>query len=61
MTNPDFNKTVYQKPANFAQKSQKSKEFDDTGDRWAYWPETYGVDPDPTYHDVHFMTRPDFN
>ena len=34
--------------------------LDDADDRWAYWPKT-GRDPDPKYHDVHFMTRPDFN
>ena len=34
--------------------------MDDSIDRWVYWPKT-GQDPNPKYHDVHFMLRPDFN
>jgi len=71
MVRPDFNQTVYHK-ASLAQRDsntedyqnlaqQKSQDIDDTGDRWAHWWQTYGHDPDPFYHDVHFMTRPDFN
>ena len=33
---------------------------DDTGTRWVTWMETYGRDPNPEYHDVHYMARPDF-
>ena len=33
--------------------------MDDDVDRWAYW--RNGKDPNPGYHDVHYMLRPDFN
>lgn len=58
MAHPDFPSTVYPKPPSFAQKRTEDV-VDDEVDRWAYW--RNGKDPNPGYHDVHYMTRPDFN
>lgn len=59
MAHPDFPNTVYQKPLpSFAQKDKKDV-VDDEVDKWVYW--KGGKDPNPKYHDVHYMIRPDFN
>lgn len=33
---------------------------DDTGTRWVTFMKSYGRDPNPFYHDVHYLARPDF-
>ena len=60
MTRPDFNVSTLQWPRSLAEKRNVDWVTDDSADKWVNWPKT-GKDPDPLYHDVHFMTRPDFN
>jgi len=72
MARPDYKSSVYhcgpwsdvytppKHWGSLAQRDDFGWVTDDSADRWVHWPRT-GKDPNPGYHDVHFMTRPDFN